>query len=279
MPPVTSTTAVLFPGQGCSTDETAPLVALHAPDLLDHAIELLGEDPFERAGESTRFAQPAIFCASLAGWRSLEQAEAPLAFAGHSLGELSALAAAGAIEPHTALELVVLRAALMDEAGQASPGGGMLALLKADIATAYELADRHGVVIANDNAPGQAVLSGDSDRLRELATEAREAGLRAIVLGVSGAFHSPAMRPAREPFAQALAEAEIWAPSVPVFSGLTARPFEDIRRELVESLTRPVRWRETIAALRSVGAVEFIDAGPDVVLERLVARNLVEVSA
>ena len=272
-----SSTAVLFPGQGSSTDEAGPIVARHAPDLLEHAIELLGEDPFDRAAESTRFAQPAIFCASLAGWRALDLDHQPIAFAGHSLGELSALAAAGAIEAIDALELVVLRAALMDEAGEATPGGGMLALLKADVPAAYELAERHQVVVANDNAPGQVVLSGDSDRLRELAGEARELGLRAMALGVSGAFHSPAMEPARSPFAVALAHTEIRDTEIPVFSGLTASRFSDVREELVAGLVNPVRWRETMSALRRFGADAFVDVGPDRVLERLVARNPAEV--
>lgn len=276
-PTSASSTAVLFPGQGSSTDEAGPQVARYAPDLLQHATELLGEDPFDRAGESTRFAQPAIFCASLAGWRALELTEQPIALAGHSLGEISALAAAGAIDPVDALELVVLRAALMDEAGKATPGGGMLALLKAEVPTAYELADRHHVVVANDNAPGQVVLSGDSDRLRVLAGEARELGLRAMALGVSGAFHSPAMEPARSPFALALAHTEIRETQIPVFSGLTASPFTDIREELVAGLIRPVRWRETMTALRNFGADDFLDVGPDRVLERLVARNPAEV--
>src|SRR4051812_10420195 len=109
-------TAILFPGQGSQAPGMRETVAERAPELLDRCLELLGDDPFERVAESTRFAQPAIFCASLAGWRAVD-AE-PLAMAGHSLGELTALVAAGALDPVDRLELVVLRGRLVD-----APGG------------------------------------------------------------------------------------------------------------------------------------------------------------
>src|SRR3954467_14837800 len=179
-------TAILFPGQGSQMPGMRDLVAQHAPELL----ERLGDEPFERVGESTRFAQPAIFCASLAGWYALD-AEPPLAMAGHSLGELTALVAAGALDPFDGLELVVLRGRLMDEAG----GGTMLALLGAEIEQAEALATAHGVTVANDNAPGQVVLSGPAEALDAAARAARDDGLRALELGVAGAFHSPAMTP------------------------------------------------------------------------------------
>src|SRR3954454_21500261 len=143
-------TAILFPGQGSQAPGMRDLVAQHAPELL----ERLGDESFDRVGESTRFAQPAIFCASLAGWRAVD-AE-PLAMAGHSLGELTALVAAGALDPFDGLQLVVLRGRLMADAG----GGTMLALLGAEPEQADALAAAHGVTVANDNAPGQLVLSG-----------------------------------------------------------------------------------------------------------------------
>jgi len=126
-----SPTAVLFPGQGSQTKDMRALVAAVRPDLLDAAIELIGEDPFPRVEESTRFAQPAILCASLASWTRLRGYVDPVAFAGHSLGEFSALAAAGAILDHDALRLVVLRGDHMARSGEASGGGTMLALLGA----------------------------------------------------------------------------------------------------------------------------------------------------
>src|SRR4051794_15978181 len=188
--PLDTRTAVLFPGQGSQERGMRDLVAEHAPDLLDLCLNLIGDDPFERIDESTRFAQPAIFCASIAGWRrSGLSPRDPVAVAGHSLGELAALAAVGAVDDRDALGLVVVRGALMADAG----GGTMLALLGADADAARQLAADHGVVVANDNAPGQIVLSGTDDALTEAARDARQSGLRAMKLGVAGAFHSPAM--------------------------------------------------------------------------------------
>src|SRR5687767_12081529 len=142
-------TAVLFPGQGSQQPGMGDLVAAEAPELLERCLALVGADPFERVGESTRFAQPAIFCASVAGWRRLDAT--PVAAAGHSLGELAALVAAEALDPIDALGLVVLRGALMADAG----GGTMLALLGAGDDDAEALAAEHGATVANYNAPGQ----------------------------------------------------------------------------------------------------------------------------
>ena len=119
-------TAILFPGQGSQTPEMRDLVAQRCPQLLERCLELVGEDPFARVAESTRFQQPAIFCASIAGWRGLDDDVRPGAAAGHSLGELAALAATGVLTVDDALELVVLRGRLMAEADDS---GSMLALL------------------------------------------------------------------------------------------------------------------------------------------------------
>jgi [acyl-carrier-protein] S-malonyltransferase len=261
-------TAVLFPGQGSQQPGMRDAVAAAAPDLLERCAELVGEDPFPRVGESTRFAQPAIFCASVAGWRALDAD--PVAVAGHSLGEFAALVAAGALEPLDALDLVVLRGRLMADAG----GGTMLALLGADDENAEWLARNHGATVANYNAPGQVVLSGSAAALEEAAADARAGGLRTMELGVAGAFHSPAMAAAVEPFAAALREAPFRAPRVPVVSCHTARPMTDPARELADALTGPVRWTATLHALRDLGADAFVDAGPGRVLQKLVKRTL-----
>jgi [acyl-carrier-protein] S-malonyltransferase len=126
-----SRVAVLFPGQGSQTPEMRDLVAQRSPELLDRVVELVGEDPFARVDESTRFQQPAIFCASIAGWQGLAGDVQPGAAAGHSLGELAALAAAGVLSVDDALELVVLRGRLMAEADDR---GSMIALVGADAA-------------------------------------------------------------------------------------------------------------------------------------------------
>jgi [acyl-carrier-protein] S-malonyltransferase len=261
-------TAVLFPGQGSQQPGMRDTVAAEAPELLERCLTLVGTDPFARVEDSTRFAQPAIFCASVAGWRRLDAD--PVAVAGHSLGEFAALVAAGALDPLEALELVVLRGALMAEAG----GGTMLALLGADDETAEALAHGHGVTVANFNAPGQVVLSGPADALEDAAHAARAGGVRVLELGVAGAFHSEAMAPAVRPFADALERASFRAPRIPVVSCLTAEPMTDPRRDLADALTGPVRWTATMHALAALGADEFVDAGPGRVLHKLVRRTM-----
>jgi [acyl-carrier-protein] S-malonyltransferase len=271
-------TAALFPGQGSQTSDLRELVALHRPDLLELACDLVGDDPFARVGESTRFAQPAILCGSLVGWGALLEAGAtlPVALAGHSLGELSALAAAGALAEEDALALAVERGRLMAESGEAAGGGSMLALLGATATQAQRLAAAHGLVVANDNAPGQQVLSGGRDALRDALGAARAEGIRALELDVAGAFHSPQMAAAETGLRAALARTPVAAPRVPVVSCATARPFTDVREELAAALTSPVRWRETMLALWDLGGRHFVDVGPGRVLAKMVKRNLPE---
>jgi [acyl-carrier-protein] S-malonyltransferase len=263
------TLALLFPGQGPPTPEMRDLVARRCPELLERCIELVGEDPFARVEESTRFQQPAIFCASIAGWRGLGGDVTPGAAAGHSLGELAALAAAGVLSVDDALELVVLRGRLMAEADDR---GSMIALVGADAGEAARVAEAAELTVANDNAPGQIVLAGDRDRFDRAEQVARELGRRTIRLPVAGAFHSPSMAPAVAPFRAALDEVELGEPEFTVFSCASARPFNDVRDELARALIRPVRWRETFAALHDAGATRFVEVGPGKVLARLAKR-------
>jgi malonyl CoA-acyl carrier protein transacylase len=244
------------------------LVAQRAPELLERVIELVGEDPFARVEESTRYAQPAIFCASIAGWDALNLR--PSAAAGHSLGELAALAAAGVLSRDDALELVVLRGRLMGEARN----GSMLALVGASLEDANAIAGEGGVTVANDNAPGQVVLSGTVEALDKTEALASERGTRVIRLDVAGAFHSPAMEPSVAPFRAALDEVEVSEPAFPVFSGASAAPFTDVREELAQALVKPVRWRETVLALHEAGAPSFVEVGPGKVLARMGKRIL-----
>jgi len=255
------------------------LVEAVRPDLLRQVTPLVGEDPFARVDESTRFAQPAIFCASLAGWERVRDQVDPVAFAGHSLGELTALVAAGALDERDALRLVVLRGLLMAISGEDAGGGTMLALLGTTPAHAAALAAHHGVSLANDNAPGQVVLSGAPDRLAAVRDEAAAEGLRTIDLDVAGAFHSPQMQEAVVPFREALDEMEFRTPDVPVISCATALPFADPRAELAEALVRPVRWRETMLALAAGGVQAFVDAGPGRVLAKLAPRCVPQAGA
>ena len=270
-------TAILFPGQGSQTPDMRDAVEQVRPDLLALAAEVVGEDPFLRAEDGTMFAQPAIFCASLAGWGALGSPDGEF-MAGHSLGELAALVAAGSLGERDGLELVSLRGRLMQRAGEQEGDGGMLALLGSGAAEhAAELAVGHGLSVANDNSPQQVVLSGARSSLPAAAAAAKELGLRGIELPVTGAFHSPMMAPAVPEFVAALERVAIEAPRVTVLSAVTAEPFDDVRRRLAEALTMPVRWRETMLALRDLGAARFVEVGPGRVLTGLAKRTLADV--
>jgi [acyl-carrier-protein] S-malonyltransferase len=271
---MSTATAILFPGQGSQTPDMRDLVARVRPELLELAVQAVGEDPFPRADDGTNFAQPAIFCASLAGWEALGRPAGEL-MAGHSLGELAALVAAGALPERDGLELVALRGRLMHEAGQRAGDGGMMAVLGAGASErASEIADAHGLTVANDNSPQQVVLSGAKAQLPEALAHAKELGLRAMELDVTGAFHSPMMASAVPAFEQALAQTAFTTPAATVVSAVTAQPFTDPRRELADALTMPVRWRETMLTLHDLGAERFVDVGPGRVLSGLAKRTL-----
>ncbi|MEA2220307.1 MAG: hypothetical protein QOJ35_2933 [Solirubrobacteraceae bacterium] len=272
-------TAVLFPGQGSQQPAMRDLVAAVRPDLVEQVTPLVGEDPFDAVDRSTRFAQPAIFCASLAGWERVRDHVDPVAFAGHSLGELTALVAAGALDERDGLRLVVLRGLLMSISGEQAGGGTMLAVLGASPTQASAIAARHDVSLANDNAPGQVVLSGAPDALAAVRVDAAADGLRTIDLDVAGAFHSPQMQDAVIPFREALAEIEFREPDVPVISCATAQPFVDPRAELAAALVRPVRWRATMTALAADGVQNYVDAGPGRVLAKLAPRCVPDAGA
>ena len=270
----TTGTAILFPGQGSQTPEMRELVTRARPDLLELVIETVGEDPFPRADDGTNFAQPAIFCASLAGWASIGSPVAEL-MAGHSLGELGALVAAGALGERDALALVTLRGRLMHESGLAAGDGSMVAVMGVGAADhAQEIADASELTVANDNSPMQIVLSGARAQIPAAVEAAEALKLRAIELDVTGAFHSPMMAAAVPEFERALAAVEFSEPVTTVISAVTARPFADPRRELADALTMPVRWREVLLAIHELGARRFVDVGPGRVLTGLAKRTL-----
>jgi [acyl-carrier-protein] S-malonyltransferase len=276
--PQTSTpSAIMFPGQGSQTPEMGQLVARERPDLLQAAIDAVGEDPFARADDGTNFAQPAIFCASLAGWASIGS-PVPELLAGHSLGELGALVAAGALDERDALTLVTLRGRLMHESGLAAGDGSMVAVIGAGAADhAREIADASSLTVANDNSPMQIVLSGAQASIPAAIDAAKALGLRAMELDVTGAFHSPMMAAAVPEFEQALADVEFREPVTTVISAVTAKPFADPRRELADALTHPVRWREVMLTMHALGARRFVDVGPGRVLTGLAKRTLKDV--
>jgi [acyl-carrier-protein] S-malonyltransferase len=267
--------AMLFPGQGSQTADMREAVERHRPDLLELARAEVSDDLFERAAEGTRWAQPAIFCAALAGYEVLRQRHQADLMAGHSLGEITALVAAEAIDAPDGLRLVAARGRLMQEAR----GGGMIAVRVREREPVEQVAAETGLTIANDNAPDQLVLSGSLEALDRGEELLRERKVRAKRLPVGGAFHSPLMEPAVAPFQELVERIEVREPRVPVLSCVTAAPFNDVRDQLVQALTSPVRWTDVMAALQGLGATRYVETGPGRVLTGLVRKSLDGVEA
>jgi [acyl-carrier-protein] S-malonyltransferase len=270
---------MLFPGQGSQTADMREQVERNRPDLLELARSEVSDDLFERADDGTRWAQPAIFCAALAGFETLKERYEPDLMAGHSLGELSALVAAGALDAEDGLRLVAARGRLMHEAAEQAGDGGMLAVRAHERAPVRDLAAETGLSIANDNAPDQLVLSGPRAALDEAERLLGERKVRAKRLPVAGAFHSALMEPAVEPFRQAAERVEVREPRVPVLSCVTAAPFHDVREQLVQAITHPVRWMDVMEAMRDLGATHYVESGPGRVLTNLVRKSLDGVEA
>jgi [acyl-carrier-protein] S-malonyltransferase len=272
--------AMLFPGQGSQTADMREQVERHRPDLLELAQSEVSDDLFERAADGTRWAQPAIFCAALAGYEQLRASTNAELMAGHSLGEIAALVAADSIAAEDGLRLVAARGRLMQEAAEETGDGGMIAVrARGERAPIHEVAEATGLALANDNAPDQLVLSGATAALDEAEAALAERKVRAKRLPVAGAFHSPLMEPAVDPFRAIVAETEIGAPSVPVYSCVTAEPFDDIPARLVEAITSPVRWLDVMRSLERAGARRFVETGPGRVLTNLVRKSLDGVEA
>ena len=275
--PAATGVVLLFPGQGSQTAEMRGIVSEHRPDLLEAAIEGCGADPFECLDRGTDFAQPAMYAASIAAGERAGRPRA-IAMAGHSLGELAALAAAGAIGVLAGLEVAIARGRLMRRAAEREPPGGMIAVL-GDEDAAQALAADFELTVANHNAEGQLVLSGPLQGIDAIAEAARGRGLRAMRLPINGAFHSPAMAGAVPEFLAILQRAGFTTPRVPVYSSVTAAPIDDIPRTLAGALISPVRWTDTLRELRDAGAERFVEPGPGRVLTGLVKRTLPGVEA
>jgi [acyl-carrier-protein] S-malonyltransferase len=265
--------AVLFPGQGVGDASSRELVVAVRPDLLDLATELVGEDPFERMSEGTAYAQPAVYCASVAGYEQLGRPQAEY-FAGHSLGEVGALAAAGGIADADGVRIVVARGRAMEKAADRDAPGGMLAVgSNRDGAVAF--AADHGLTLANENSPQQFVLSGPLPAIEAAEAAAKGLGVRAKKLAVAGAFHTNAMASGVGPFREALEEIEFREHDAPVISSTSAEPFgEDVRDVLAASLTSPIRWTAVLGRLSELGVTRYVDVGPGKVLAGLVRRTI-----
>jgi [acyl-carrier-protein] S-malonyltransferase len=268
-----SCTAVLFPGQGVGDASSRELVAALRPDLLELAGELVGDDPFEHMSEGTAYAQPAVYCASISGYEQLGRPRADY-FAGHSLGEVGALAAAGAIDDADGLRIVVARGRVMEDVANRGERGGMLAV-GSDRDGAVTLAAEHDLTLANENSPQQFVLSGPLAAIEAAESAAKGSGIRAKKLAVAGAFHTEAMAPGVEAFRAELEEIDFQEPDAPVISSTAAEPFgDDVRDALAASLNSPIRWTAVLARLSELGATRYVDVGPGKVLAGLVRRTI-----
>jgi [acyl-carrier-protein] S-malonyltransferase len=285
------TTALLFPGQGSQRvgmgrdlahgSAVAKQVYAEADDALGFAISTICFEGPEDTLTLTQNTQPAILTTSIAVFRALM--ERGLKFdvvAGHSLGEWSALVAAGALELRDAVRLTHLRGTFMQEAVPVGTGG-MAALMGLDAAackTLCELASTadEKVEPANFNGAGQIVISGNAAAVDRAVANAKAAGAkRAVKLSVSAPFHCSLMAPARERLAAALADVTISAPRVPVVANVTAQPTQDpaeIKRLLIEQVTAPVRWEESVQKLAAMGVNRAYELGSGAVLKGLVKR-------
>ena len=288
--------AFIFPGQGSQAlGMGVDLAEAFAParEVFQEVDDALGQKLFALMREGpegdltlTENAQPALMAVSLAVARTLEKAfgvgvERAAFVAGHSLGEYSALATAGAISLADTARLLKLRGQAMQRAVPVGEGA-MASLIgpKSDVALA-EAAAAAGAeigvcVVANDNNQGNVVISGAKAAVERAIEKAKELGARAIPLNVSAPFHCPLMQPAADEMAQALASATIIAPKTPLVANITARPVhdpEEIRRLLVEQVTGRVRWRESMEWLAGPGGVtRFAEAGSGKVLSGMAKR-------
>ena len=281
--------AVLFPGQGSQTVGMCADARSEYPEICGpQAAELLGWDldslitngPDERLTE-TQHAQPALYAVSYALWAefSAHVAAPPVAAAGHSLGEYTALCAAGALDYLDGLGLVARRGEAM-AAAAGLENSGMAALLGADVATAQEVVAARAQMggslsVANMNAPGQIVVAGGADDLTWLEQNARDLGVRrAIRLKVAGAFHSPFMAPAAESLASALESISFGTGSFDVYANVTSQPTTDPADTLIAQLTGPVRFAETLEHISSTGVDTFVHVGPGDVTAGPVKRTV-----
>jgi [acyl-carrier-protein] S-malonyltransferase len=265
--------AILFPGDGVGGVAARHLVRAFRPDLLDLAVGLVGEDPFDRIWQGAVYSHPAVYCASIASYERLGRPGAEY-FAGHAFGELGALAAARALNDADGLRAVVARTRAMEEAVRIGGPGGMLAVSSDRVSADVLIAD-HRLTVAHENSPEEVVLAGPLQRVEEAFGSAKAMGIRAKRLSVSGAFHTDAMAPGVELFRAALEEIEIGEPDAPVVSSVSGELVTgDIREGLARSLVRPVRWTVVLDRLHDLGATQYVDVGPGNVLAGFVTKTL-----
>ena len=276
--------ACVFPGQGAQFVGMGKDVydySSEAKEMFENANEILGfkitDIMFNGSDEDlkqTKVTQPAIFLHSVILAKSLGNQLQPDMVAGHSLGEFSALVANKTLDFEAALKLVLARATAMQKACEAQPST-MAAILGLDDDVVEDICSKtNGIVVAaNYNCPGQLVISGEVDAVKNACDALSEAGARrALLLPVGGAFHSPLMEPAREELAAAIHATSFKDPICPVYQNINAKPITDsneIKQNLIDQLTGPVKWTQIMQNMLGDGANEIIESGPGKVLQGL----------
>lgn len=279
-------TAYVFPGQGAQFSGMGKDVyesSNSARQMFDKANEILGFDitkvmfeGSEEALKQTNVTQPAIFLHSVILASTIDSFK-PDMVAGHSLGEFSALVAAGALSFEDGLKLVSQRADAMQRACELN-SSTMAAILNLEDKVVEDIcAGINGVVVAaNYNCPGQLVISGSIEAVTAACEQLKAAGAkRALILPVGGAFHSPLMEPAREELAKAIENTTFSTPKCPIYQNVNAQPSSDvetIKANLIAQLTAPVRWAQSVQNMVADGATKFVECGPGKVLQGLVKK-------
>ncbi len=279
-----------FPGMGKDLYENNPL----AKELFDKADEILGfkitDIMFNGTADElkqTKVTQPAVFLHSVISALCMGDAFEPAMVAGHSLGEFSALVAAGSLSFEDGLRLVYARAMAMQKATEQAQGTMAAIIGLADDVvenTCAEVSTDDCVVVpANYNCPGQLVISGHVEAVNAACEKLKEAGAkRALPLPVGGAFHSPLMQPAKDELQAAIEQTDIKAPKCPVYQNVDAKPHTDaaeIKQNLIAQLTSSVRWTASVQAMVADGATDFTECGPGKALQGMIARISRDVTA
>ncbi len=283
--------AIVFPGQGAQyvgmgkdlyeTNDLAKQLFEKANEILGYRITDIMFDGTDEELRQTKVTQPAVFLHSVIRALCLGEDFKPAMTAGHSLGEFSALVAAGALSFEDGLRLVYARAMAMQKACEAAPST-MAAIIGIADETVIEICaevskEGKGVVVpANFNCPGQLVISGNVEAINEACVRIKEAGAkRALPLNVGGAFHSPLMQPAKVELQQAIEKTEVKTPTCPIYQNVDGLPHTDpaeIKANLIAQLTSSVRWTECVRNMIADGADDFTECGPGKALQGMITR-------